>query len=97
MQESDVRINRDCAMYWHKVGDHFEGGTRKGQCITSSFTPEPILVEGHGELHGKLLIRHDQNFSLAGAPLPVPGGATPERFDKINDPELPEISCARSD
>lgn len=95
--EADVRINRDCAMYWRSAGDHFEGATIKGQCVTSSFTPEPILVEGHGELYRDRLIRHDQNFSLSGEPLPVPGGATPERFDKIDDNELPEIACAPLD
>ena len=82
--EDDVRVNSDCAMRWHWAGDHFEGSTAEGRCITSSFTPEPIRVEGHGELWRDKLVRHDRNYSLAGEALPVPGGETPEVFLKLN-------------
>lgn len=73
-------------MYWRKEGDAFVGATVEGRCITSSFTETPIRVEGHGELRPRLLTRHDQNFTLEGQALPVPGGATPERFDKVARP-----------
>lgn len=83
IRESDVRINENCAMYWRWQGDHYAGATRTGQCITASFTEAPILVEGHGELWPGKLVRHDRNFTLDGEPLPVPGGASPEVFDKV--------------
>lgn len=83
IDESDVRINTKCAMHWHWLGDHFEGATKKGSCITSSFTTEPILVEGHGELWPDKIVRHDANFSLEGEQLPTPGGASPEIFERV--------------
>lgn len=83
LQETDVRINADCAMYWYRGDDNFTGSTRKGKCITSSFTETPILVEGRGELSSGRLLRHDQNFQLDGEPIPLAGGATPELFDKV--------------
>lgn len=82
LTEADVTINALCAMTWQKVGDHYEGSTTQGQCVTSSFTDTPILIEGHGELFTDLLLRHDQNFDLDGNALPVAGGGLPERFDK---------------
>jgi hypothetical protein len=83
LQETDMRINPDCAMHWRKEGAAFVGATRRGRCVTSSFTQEPVRVEGHGELRPRLLLRHDENFSLEGAPLPVAGAASPYRFDKV--------------
>lgn len=84
IDESDVRINPNCSMYWRWHGDHYEGSTKKGRCVTSSFTEEPILVEGHGELWPDKVVRHDANYSLAGERLPTPGGASPEIFDRVD-------------
>lgn len=83
IRESDARFNENCAMHWRWQGDHFEGATRVGQCITSSFTEEPILVEGHGELWPTKLVRHDQNFTLDGQYIAIPGGASPEIFARV--------------
>lgn len=82
--ENDVRVNPKCRMYWRWLGDHFDGRTRKGQCITSSYTPTSILVEGHGVLRADELLRHDMNFELSGQVRPRQGGASPERFRKIS-------------
>jgi len=84
IDESDVRINSRCAMYWRWRGDHFEGATKKGSCVTSSFTATPVRVEGHGELWHDRIIRHDANYSLEGERLPTPGGASPEVFDRVS-------------
>ncbi|MGI9235094.1 MAG: CpcT/CpeT family chromophore lyase [Woeseiaceae bacterium] len=81
--ESDVRINTKCAMHWRWHSDHFEGATKRGSCVTSSFTTEPILVEGHGELWPEKIVRHDANYSLEGEHLPTAGGASPEIFDRV--------------
>lgn len=86
LSEEDVRVNPQCRMYWHWEGDHFDGRTREGQCITSSYTPTKILVEGHGILKANELLRHDRNFELTGEVRPRQGGATPERFLKT-EPE----------
>ena len=86
IRDRDVRVNESCAMYWRWQGDHFEGATRAGQCITSSFTEEPILVEGHGKLWPDKLVRHDQNYTLQGAAIAIPGGASQEVFDKLAVP-----------
>ena len=95
LTEDDVRINDDCAMFWRWADDHFEGSTVEGRCITSSFTPEPIRIEGHGELWPGRLVRHDRNFTLTGESLPVPGGDTPEVFLKVRSyPE--ESTCTPS-
>lgn len=82
LKESDVRINSQCRMYWRWQGDHFEGRTRQGQCITSSYTPTKILVEGHGILHAEQLIRHDTNYEMSGELRPRQGGSSPELFMK---------------
>lgn len=82
IEPADTRFNDDCAMYWLWSGDHFEGATVPGQCLTDSFTDEPVLVEGHGELWDPRLIRHDQIFTLYNEPIPVPGGASPEIFER---------------
>ena len=84
LTEQDVRINTDCAMLWHWAGDHFAGSTVEGRCVTSSFTPEPIRVEGHGELWPDRLVRHDRNYDLDGNALPIPGGDSPEVFLKLD-------------
>jgi len=92
LRESDARVNENCVMYWHWQGDHFEGATRTGRCITSSFTAEPILVEGHGELWPAKLVRHDQNFTLDGESIAIPGGASPEIFDKVTEAGLQHVA-----
>ena len=71
--------------HWDNVAQA-EADIAAGQCITSSFTEEPILVEGHGELWPDKLVRHDQNFTLQGAAIAIPGGASPEVFDKLAVP-----------
>lgn len=84
IDESDVRINSSCAMYWRWQGDHFEGATNQGSCVTSSFTATPVRVEGHGELWDDRIVRHDANYSLDGERLPTAGGASPEVFDRVS-------------
>lgn len=83
LEETDVRVNPQCRMYWRRQGDHFDGRTRKGQCITSSYTPTRILVEGHGVLKPDELLRHDLNYELTGEVRPRQGGSSPEHFRKI--------------
>ncbi len=82
---SDVRTNAGCAIYWRWNGDHFAGSTKPGACITSSYTPEPIVVEGRGELWDSKLVRHDRNFRLDGSEIIRSGGQTPEVFCKLSD------------
>ena len=88
LKERDVTINTRCAMQWRLHDGYFEGSTTEGLCVTSSFTPQPIRVEGHGELWPEKLVRHDRNYSLAGDPLPVQGGHSPEVFDRLAGPAL---------
>lgn len=83
ISEQDVRINQTCAMRWRWTGDRFVGATNKGQCLTSSFTENTILVEGYGELSAETLLRHDQNFDTDGNRLPVQGSDTPELFKSV--------------
>ena len=80
----DVRTNPGCTMYWQWQGDHFQGATREGECVTSSFTPEPIRIEAKGELWPNRLIRHDVNMTLEGEVIPRDGGETPEVFIKAD-------------
>ena len=82
---SDVRTNAGCAIYWRWNGDYFAGSTKPKACITSSYTPEPIVVEGSGELWATKLVRHDRNFRLDGSEIIRNGGATPEVFCKLAD------------
>ncbi|MEM9496026.1 MAG: CpcT/CpeT family chromophore lyase [Pseudomonadota bacterium] len=89
---ADVTINSDCAMYWRAEADGFDGRTEEGRCITSSFTPEPIRVEGHGILSPTTLSRHDRNLSLDGEPLFVAGGASAEIFDKVERTAYPSAA-----
>jgi hypothetical protein len=84
LSNADVRFNKNCRLYWQWKGDHFKAATRKGQCITSSYTPTEILVEGHALLYRHRLVRHDMNYELSGEVRPRQGGASPELFDKQN-------------
>lgn len=94
--EKDLRINHACAMRWSRRGKFYAGSTSKGRCVTSSFTESPIVVEGHGELYADRLVRHDQNFSLSGESLPIPGGQSPEVFDRTVRPAYPDAKMYQS-
>lgn len=81
---SDVRTNAGCAIHWRWNHGHFAGRTKPGACVTSSYTPEPIVVEGSGELWADRLVRHDRNFRLDGTEIARNGGQSPEVFRKLN-------------
>lgn len=82
---SDVRTNAGCSIHWQWQHDHFAGATKPGACVTSSYTPEPIVVEGYGELWANKLVRHDRNFRLDGSEIARNGGQSPEIFCKLEE------------
>ncbi len=81
---ADLRSREECSLYWTWTGERFEGATRKGECVTNSYTDRDITVEGAGVLSSTMLSRHDRNFEMTGEEIARPGYETPEVFRKIN-------------
>jgi len=84
--EDDFRVRKGCRLYWRWTGNSFEGQTKTGACITSSYTDREITVEGSGILEFNRLRRHDRNFELSGEEISRPGHKTKEVFDRISEP-----------
>ena len=76
----DIRFREDCRLYWTWTGEHFEGATQKGHCVTNSYTDRDITVEGSGRLEKGRLTRHDRNFEMNGTEIKRPGYKSADIF-----------------
>lgn len=83
--EDDIRSREDCRLYWTWTGERFEGATKKGACVTNSYTDRDITVEGQGILEANRLMRHDRNFEMSGEEIPRPGYKEKDVFDRVSD------------
>lgn len=86
INEDDFSARVGCRMYWHWQGDRFEGRTKKGACVTNSFTDRTITVEGHGILEPNRILRHDRNYEMTGEEIPRRGYKSEEIFNRVSKP-----------
>lgn len=82
--EDDIRSRADCRLYWAYADDRFEGATKKGACVTNSYTDRDITVEGMGQLDADHLVRHDRNFEMSGEEIPRAGYKIADKFDRVS-------------
>ncbi len=76
----DIKVNKNCRLYWRWTSARFEGATKKDSCITNSYSNRDIRVEGSGTLEQNRFIRHDRNFEMTGEEIIRPGHQNAEVF-----------------
>lgn len=89
--DDDIYAREACRLFWHWTGERFEGKTKKGACVTSSYTDRPITVEGSGIFEANRFIRHDRNYEMTGEEIPRAGYESSDVFDRVMGSHLSKL------